>query len=688
MEHPHEFLRNLTLVLGVAAVTTIVSQRLRQPVVFGYLVAGLILGPYVPIPLVADRGTVETLSELGVILLMFSLGLEFSLRRLLRVGPAAGLVALLQCSSMLWLGFEAGRLLGWSVLQSVFAGAAVSISSTTIIVKAFADEGVRGRVTELVFGILVVQDLIAIVLLALLTPATSGGGVPAGALTVTLVRLAGVLAAMLVVGMLLVPRFVRFVVRLGRDETTLVACVGLCFATALAGLWSGYSVALGAFLAGSFVSESGEGPRVARLIEPVRHIFVAVFFVSVGMLIDPAEVARHWAAVLGFTALVVVGMIVAVSASAFLTGAGTRTALEAGMSLAQIGEFSFIIAGAGLASGAASPALYPIIVAVSALTTLLTPWLIRASGPVAAAVDRSLPRPLQTFATLYTTWLESIRTRPETSAERARLWRIGRGLAVDAAIVIGLAVGASVMAIPLGDRLVGMFSLPPLAARALVAGMSVLAAAPFLVGILRTGRALGQALSRRAFPDPEPGRLDLAAAPRRSLVLTVQLATILLVGAPLVTLTQPFLPGPYGLALFAACLLVMTVLLWRTAADLQGHVRAAAEAFVDAIGRYSGAGGQRAAEAALERAQHLLPGFGEPFALPIAAASPAVGRQLSELELRGRTGASIVAISRGTDVVLVPDGHVMIEPGDVVALVGTSEAIEAARQLLVGETRG
>ncbi len=687
MEQAHGILVDLALVLGVAAVTTIVFQRLRQPVVFGYLVAGLILGPHVPFPLVADRRAVQTLSELGVILLMFSLGLEFSLRRLARVGPAPGLVALLQCSSMLWLGFMAGRLLGWGVLESIFAGAAICISSTTIIVKAFADEGVRGRVTELVFGILIVQDLIAIVLLALLTPATTGAGVPAGALPATLVRLVGVLAAMIVVGSLLVPRLVRFVVRQGRDETTLVTCVGLCFATALAGQWSGYSVALGAFLAGSFVSESGEGPRVARLIEPVRDMFVAVFFVSVGMLMDPAEVVRHWPAVLGFTALVLGGMIVAVSASAFLTGAGTRTALEAGMSLAQIGEFSFIIAGAGLASGAASPALYPIVVAVSALTTLLTPWLIRASGPVAAAVDRSLPRPLQTFATLYTTWFESIRAQPETSAERTRLWRIGRGLLVDAAIVLGLSVGASVMAVPLGARLAAAFGLAPLAARSLVAGLAVLAAVPFLVGILRTGRALGDALSRRAFPDPEPGRLDMAAAPRRALVVTVQMATVLLVGGPLVAFTQPFLPGPAGLMLLAACVLVLAVLVWRTAADLQGHVRAAAEAFVDAIGRYSGAGGPREAEAALERARRLLPGFGEPFALPIAADSPAVGRQLSELQLRGRTGASIVAISRGEDVVLVPDGHVVLEPGDVVALVGTRTAIESARELLAGEAR-
>jgi CPA2 family monovalent cation:H+ antiporter-2 len=687
VDHAHEFLKNLALVLGVAGVTTIVFQRLRQPVVFGYLVAGLILGPHVPIPLVADLPTIQTLSELGVILLMFSLGLEFSLRRLLRVGPAAGIVALLQCTWMLWLGYQAGQLMGWGVLERIYAGAAIAISSTTIVVKAFADERVRGRVTELVFGILIVEDLIAIVLLAVLTPASTGGGLATGSVALELVRLVGVLAAMVLVGMLLVPRLVRAVVKLGRNETTLVACVGLCFAAALLGKQAGYSVALGAFLAGSFVAESGKEKLVARLIEPVRDMFAAIFFVSVGMMIDPGVVARHWAAVLGFTALVVLGMTSSVAVSAFLTGSGTRTAVQAGMSLAQIGEFSFIIAAAGLASGATSPALYPIIVGVSALTTLLTPWLIRSAGPVAAAIDRNLPRPLQTFVTLYDTWFESIRTRPATSAENARLWRLARGLLVDAVIVLAVAIGTSVALAPLGHRVATWTGLGSPAAQGLVVAVAVGLSIPFLVGILRTGRGLGQALSRRAFPDPEQGRLDMAAAPRRALVVTVQLATVLIVGAPLVTLTQPFVAAPYGPVVLAAALVVLGMLVWRTAADLQGHVRAAAEAFVDALGRYSGSGGRHEAERALERARQLLPGFGEPFALAIEPGSPVVGRPLSELELRGRTGATIVAISRGEDDLLVPDGHVVLRGGDVVALVGTHAAIESARQLLAGEVR-
>jgi CPA2 family monovalent cation:H+ antiporter-2 len=516
MHDTHEFLRNLALVLGVAAVTTIVFQRLRQPVVFGYMLAGLIIGPHVPIPLVADEATVRTLSELGVIFLMFHLGLEFSLRRLVQTGWPVVIVAVLQCSLMLWVGYEAGRFFGWSPLASLYAGAAIAISSTTIIVKAFAEQGVRGRFTALVFGILIIEDLIAIVLLALLTPLSTGASEPSTSLALTIVRLVAFLAGLLVVGTLIVPRLVRFVVGMQRPEITLVVCIGICLACAVLAQTIGYSVALGAFLAGSFVAESGEEHLVGKLVEPVRDMFAAVFFVSVGMMIVPDLVARHWPAVLAFTVLVLAGKIGAVSVATFLTGAGTRTAVQTGMSLAQIGEFSFIIAAVGLTSGVTPPELYPVMVAVSAITTLTTPWLIRAADPSAAWIDRHLPRPLQTFAALYGTWLGSMRTRPATSADRLRLRRALRGLALDALVITALSIGASVTAAPWGERLAVSAGISTLQARALIAGAALLLSIPFLVGIVRSGGALGQILSRRTFPAPDPGRLDLAAAPRRA----------------------------------------------------------------------------------------------------------------------------------------------------------------------------
>jgi CPA2 family monovalent cation:H+ antiporter-2 len=684
MHATNDFLRNLALVMGVAAVTTVVFQRLRLPVVFGYMLAGLIIGPHLPIPLVADPDMVHTLSELGVILLMFHLGLEFSLRRLAQAGGPMLVVAALECSVMLLLGYQAGRFFGWSPLASLFAGSAIAISSTTIIVKAFADQSARGRFTELVLGLLIVEDLIAILLLAMLTPASSGpsAAAPAASLGVTVVRLVAFLAGLTAVGMLIVPRLVRSVVRLQRSEITLVVSVGICFATALLAQAIGYSVALGAFLAGSFVAESGESKVIEKLIEPLRDMFVAVFFVSVGMMIDPDLVRQHWLPVLLFTLLVMVGKIGAVSTATFLTGADTRTAVQTGMSMAQIGEFSFIIAGAGLASGATAAWLYPVMIAVSAITSLTTPWFIRFADPVAGWVDKNLPRPLQTFAALYGTWLESMRSRPGTSAENVRLRRALRGLALDACVIAALSIGASVMAHPLQDRVMSWTGLPPFGAQSVVAGTAVVLSLPFLVGIFRTGRALGQILSLRAFPEPAPKRLDLAAAPRRAMIVAIQLLTVLVVGAPLVAITQPFLPPFLGFSVFVVGLLIMGAFVWRTAADLQGHVRAAAEGMVEAIGRHARAPDAQEGERSLQRAYQVLPGLGEPVPVRIDGSSRVVGQSLAEIGLRGQTGATIIAISRGEDVVLVPDGHVVLQAGDVVALAGTRTSIDGAREML------
>lgn len=442
MHDAHVFLQNLALVLCVAGITTVIFQRLHQPVVLGYLLAGMIIGPHISIPLVADEGIVHALSELGVILLMFSLGLDFTLGKLASVGPTAGLVAVIQCSVMVWLGYVTGQLFGWTVIESLYAGSLIAISSTTIIIKAFTEQRVRGTVADIVFGVLIVEDLIAIVLLAVLTTVSSGAALSLASLAGTAGRLLAFLAGLLVIGMLSVPRLIRFLVHLDRPETTLVASVGICFAVALLAQHFGYSVALGAFLAGSLVDESGEGAHIEHLVQGVRDMFGAIFFVAVGMLINPALIAEHWAAVAVFTVVVVLGKILSVATGVFLTGQGIRTAVQAGMGLAQIGEFSFIIAGLGLSLGATGAFLYPVAVAVSAISTLLTPWLIRASIPVATFIDRHLPKPIQTFVALYGTWLERLRAVPNPDSTWFKVRRVGRRLVIDAAFVAALIVGA------------------------------------------------------------------------------------------------------------------------------------------------------------------------------------------------------------------------------------------------------
>jgi len=680
MPDVHEFLRSLTVVLAVAAITTVVFQRLRQPVVLGYIIAGLIVGPHVPIPLVADPAIVRTLSELGVILVMFSLGLEFSLPKLLRVAPTAGVTAVIECSLMAWLGFLTGRLFGWTLLESVFAGAIVAISSTTIIAKVFDEQRVGMRLREFVVGILLIEDLIAIVFMAVLTAVATGAALTTGALTGTIGRLAMFLVALLGVGILVVPRFIRFVTRIGRSETTLVASVGVCFAMAYVAQQAGYSVALGAFLAGSLVAESGHSEEVGHLVEPLRDVFAAIFFVSVGMLIEPALVAQHWSAVVVLTLVVLLGKVVGVSVGAFLTGTGTRTAVQAGMSMAQIGEFSFIIAGLGLALGATRTFLYPVAVTVSAVTALTTPWLIRAATPAAEWIDRKLPRPLQTFAALYGAWLE--RLQAASTARRAHgIGRLVRLLILDAAVLSALIIGVALQLDGATRWLQGAFGLAAGIARALVVVVAAVASFPLVLGIGRLSRGLGRALAESALPRAS-GKADMDLAPRRTLGVTLQLGVVLITGMVVLALTQIFLPSYSGPLVLALVLAAFAVAIWRSVRDLEGHVRAGAQAVVAALGTYARAGSPAPDDRALADVDRLMPGLGTPVAIRIDPASACVGRSLAELNLRGRSGATVLAISRSGESIAVPGAGERLQGGDVLALAGTHEAIEVALTLL------
>ncbi|MDQ6830640.1 MAG: cation:proton antiporter [Gemmatimonadota bacterium] len=683
MHNDTAFLQTLALVLCVAAITTVLFQRLRQPVVFGYLLAGMILGPHISVPLSADQEIVRTLSELGVILLMFSLGLEFSLHRVIQVGTTSGLAALAETSAMLGLGYLLGRTFGWTSIESLFAGAIVAISSTTIITKAFAEQGVKGRFTDVVFGILIFEDLIAILLVALLTAVASGGGLSAGGLALTVIRLATFLAGLVIVGLMVVPRFLRLVARVDRAETTLVASLGICFAAALLALTFGYSVALGAFIAGSLVAESGHEKAVEQVVLPVRDMFVAIFFVSVGMLIDPRVIVAHWGAVLAFTAVVMLGKVITVTAATFLTGAGLRSAVQTGMSLAQVGEFSFIIAAVGLSFGATRSFLYPVAVAVSAITTLTTPWLIRAAPPVTLYLDRKLPKPVQNFAALYGSWLERLRTSPNDAGGRSRVRRIVRIVLLDAVLLVALVVGAAAEMGRITPLLVQWTSATERVAGIGVIVIAVVLAIPLLIGLVRSAHQLGYALALRALPKAIIGRVDFAAAPRETLIVTVQLSIIFVVIVPLVAITQPFVSALPGAAFLLLLAIALGVAFWRSARDLHGHARAGAEAIVAALAAQMATSVEpEALRHTMEHMHVVLPGLGEPEPLHVSASSPAANRSLAELNLRGITGATVLAIIRAGERVIVPSGHDRIEPGDVLAVAGTQEAIAAARELV------
>jgi len=683
------FLQALTIVLGVAAVTTVVFQRLKQPVVLGYLLAGLVIGPHVPVPLVADSAIVGTLSELGVILLMFSIGLEFSLSRLAQVGVAAAVTVVIECSLMIWLGFVTARLFGWTTVEGLFTGAIVAISSTTIIAKAFDERKIGGSLRKLVFGVVIVEDLVGILLMAALTAVASGAGLSARAMALTTGRLVAFLVGLLAVGLLIVPRTVRAIVRLNRPETTLVASIGLCFGVALLAQRFGYSVALGAFIAGSLVAESGVAHEVEHLIVPVRDMFAAIFFVSVGMSIDPSMLVTHAGPIAALTAVVVIGKITGVSLGSFLSGSTTRRSIEAGMSLAQIGEFSFIIAGLGLALGATRDFIYPIAVAVSGITTLLTPWLIRSASRAALLVDRVLPQPMQTFASLYGSWMEALRSRPEPRSSLSVNRRLVAALFLDATLLAALTIGVSVAVNDVAAYVAKVLDVSPPVARATVIGGAVVLAVPFLIGIVRVSRRLGRALAEAALPPQERTAVDLARAPRRALILTLELAIVLLVGVPLVAVTQPFLPGFSAAGVLLALLVALGVFFWRSAADLEGHVRAGAQMIVEVLAAQARTTKEPTpgSELELSDVDRVLPGLGAPVPVRIEQGSPVVGKTLADLNLRGATGATVLVITRGSQALVVPTATEELRVGDVLALAGTKDAVEAARALIGTATR-
>jgi CPA2 family monovalent cation:H+ antiporter-2 len=674
----HNFLRDLAIVLVTAAITALTCQRLKLPVVLGYLLAGFLVGPRTPPRLIADEASIQTLSELGIVLLMFSIGLEFRVRQVVALAPTAGLTAAVEVSGMLVLGYAVGHLLGWTSLASLFAAGVVAISSTMIIVKTFEEEPPAREFKEFLFGVLIFEDLAAVLLLTILTSVASTGALTIPLVGRVLAGLAVALLVMLAAGMLVVPRAVRAAAQHWRPETMVLVGVGFSFGMAAVARAFGYSVALGAFLAGCLVAESGAGRQIEREIRPVRDMFAAIFFVAVGMQFDLGGLREHWPLVLLFLIIVAVGKLTAVSVGSFLTGRGVRTAVRTGMSMAQIGEFSFIIAAVGLQLGAVPSELYAVAITVSAITAFTTPWTVRYAPALAGYVDRKLPHPLQSFASLYGTWVEALRRSPARGSRPA----VGRLLWL--LLLDALAVLAIVLGYPIVHRrlisLIGTVSVSAGVARLVLVLVTLVLLAPFVFGIVAVARRLGIGLAAAALPLPGRGKVDNAFAPRRLMGLTMQIAVVLLVGAPLVAITQPFLPPFGGILVLAGVLALLGIGFYRSASELQGHLKAGAEVVVAALAK------QSAADSSVDLARRLLPGLGDFTAAHVGEGSEADDRTLTELNLRGRTGATILGLLRGDRRIPFPDAGERLQAGDLVALTGSHDAIAAAKALLTSRS--
>jgi CPA2 family monovalent cation:H+ antiporter-2 len=571
--HGAELIRDLAVIMFVAGVVTVIFHRLRQPVVLGYIVAGFIIGPHTPpFGLVHDGPTIETLAELGVVFLLFSLGLEFSLRKLARVGVTAVVAALAEILLMTWLGWTVGLAFGWKPMDALFLGAILSISSTTIIVKALDELGMKQeRFAQLVFGILIVEDILAIGMIALLSGLAVTGSLSAGQTAATLGALVLFLVVSFVVGILLVPRLLAYVATFESREMLLVTVLGLCFGFCLLVLTLGYSIALGAFVIGAIMAESRQRHAIEELIEPVRDMFSAIFFVAIGMLLDPTALVTHAAAVAVITVAVVVGKVLACGLGAFLTGQDGRTSLRVGMGLAQIGEFSFIIASMGLALGVTSDFLYPIAVAVSAMTTLFTPYLIRAADPLAARAARATPEPVARLFGAYTHWLGSLQPSGDRAAFARIVQRIVLHVAVNCALVIALFAASG----QIGPRFAPLASWMPDARvrNAALWGATLVLSLPFLVAAYRKLKALSLLLAE---VQVTPARAGQYTEPARKIVAEViPVIGLVLLLIVITAASGSILPPAELLVVTLALGAVLTALLWQRLVRLHARLQIA-----------------------------------------------------------------------------------------------------------------
>jgi CPA2 family monovalent cation:H+ antiporter-2 len=574
MHHGIGFIQDLAVVMAIAGVVTVLFHRLKQPVVLGYIAAGLIIGPYTPpFQLIHDEQTIQTLGELGVVFLMFSLGLEFSLRKLFRVGATAIVAALSEIVLMLWLGYEIGSAFGWSPMDSLFLGAILAVSSTTIIVKALSDLGLkRERFAQLVFGILIVEDVLAIAMLVLLTGIAQTGQLSPGIAFITLGKLLLFMTVSLVVGILIVPRALNYVARSNSDEMLLVSVLGFCFGFCLLVVKLDYSIALGAFMIGAIMAESRHLQRIEHLIAPLRDAFSAIFFVTIGLMLNPAVLVDYAWPIAVITVAVILGKIVSCGLGTFLAGRDGRTAMRVGMTVSQIGEFSFIIASLGLTLKVTSAFLYPIAVAVSALTTLFTPYLIRAADPLTRRLGAALPATVVNVFGMYGQWLDSL--RPETGAPtvfsitRRIVLQIAVNLALVAAIFLAASYGA-----PYASAWLARWVPSEPIQRVVLWSAALVVSMPFLVAVYRKTRSLALLLAELSVQPAKAGRFSSAL--RYAISDLVPVASMIGVFLLVAALSGAILPPTGLLVAVLVCAALLVTLLWRWCVKIHASMQIA-----------------------------------------------------------------------------------------------------------------
>lgn len=642
MLHLPHLVHDLGIILAVAAVVTMIFKLIRQPVVLGYLIAGFLVGPQFEfIPTITEDATIRVWAEIGVIFLLFGLGLEFSFKKLRTVGGTASITGVVEVSFMLIAGYLTGKLLGWGQIDSLFLGGILAISSTTIILRTFDELEVKTKhFAQVVMGILIVEDLAAILLLVLLSTISVTQQFEGSELLYSSLKLFFFLCLWFVGGIFLIPSILRRVKDHLNDEYLLILSVGLCLMMVIFATQVGFSPALGAFIMGSILAETSEGHRVEHLITPMRNFFGAIFFVSVGMLIDPKMLLEHWPSALVLTVVLICGKIFSATLGSLVAGQSLKNSFQTGFSLAQIGEFSFIIATLGLSLKVTSGFLYPLAVVVSVVTTFTTPYLVKLSGPLADYLEDRLPSRLTNIIRRYSSSTQEISV--SSSAQEELKKSIFKFILLSV-IIVAVTLLARNYTFPFLKAYFGSRKL----AASVTFGISFIFSAPFYWSLYR---------AESSFVPKVQGRLNF-------LSIALNFLRLLLCLALFIFQFTVFLPGPYAVII----ILIAAALGYR---KFPHHLSGVSQWLEGNFVRNLQGG-----QAIPAKRFHLLPWEAHMASYEIPQNAVYLGMTLESLKVREKFGVSVVLIERGMSIIKAPSKDERLFPFDKLSVIGDDDQL-------------
>ncbi len=658
--------RDLAVILVSAGAFTIISKALKQPLILGYILAGFLVGPHISwFPGITSEETVHQWSEIGIIFLMFGLGLEFSFKKLLKVGSSALVTAGSKFLGVFVLGFVTGQAMGWTAMESIFLGGLLSMSSTMVVLKSYDDMGLKGRPwAGMVFGTLVVEDLIAILLMVLLSTMAVSHQFAGGEMLFNLAKLAFFLILWFLVGIYVIPSVLKRARRFLNDEILLIVSIGLCFGMVALAEAVGFSSALGAFVMGSILAETIESEHIERLVSPIKDLFGAIFFVSVGMMVAPAVIAEHWLTILIITLLVMLSHILFAGAGILMTGGGLRNAVHTGFSLAQLGEFGFIIAGVGVTLGVMRQFIYPVIIAVSVITTFTTPYMIKLAEPAYGGLLKLLPE--RWIARLDAPEQESRSTAVEQSEWKKLLRAYFLRIVLYGVVIVAIMIGSKQFLEPLATRLFPDWT--PFIHNLVLVAVTLLVMSPFLYGMAISSGSIN-AHASKLLAEKNANKWPLAG-----LVLT---RTFLAISMILSVIASHF-----DLAGWAVVLIIVGGFVFVIASRSTIHRYSALEQrFLNNLNEKEEA--ERKRHPITNSVRKKMAGYDVHLELlDVSPDSIFIGKQLKEIPFRAETGANLIKIQRGSQSITIPSGDMRIFPYDKLLAVGTTTQIDALRAML------